>query len=155
MIFNGVSAAPERSLTARLKQPDQIRHACRVLIHLRHQRPLFAPARPKHHPRVDEIRTAAPADQRFLIHRLPAPEAIELRRAQQPARRFEALRPDRSRAQRLVRLGPVGWNGAELEETQTGFGVEFVFLVAIRQRAVFHLEPAREAVRQEVLDAVQ
>src|ERR1035438_10149797 len=82
-----------------------------------------------------------------------APEAIELRRAQQPARRFEALRPDRSRAQRLVRLGPVGWNGAELEETQTGFWIEFVLLVAVRQRAVFHLEPAREAVRQEVLDS--
>ena len=155
------SAAPDilvklhAQVAASLEEPNNGGDARGVLIHLRNDAPLFACAGCKRQVRIDEIGAAAAANQSFLVHRLPAPEAVELRRAQQPACRFDALRPDRRHPQRLIGLGPVGWNRAELEEAQPRFEIEFVLLVAVRQRAVFHLEAARQAVRQKVLDAVQ
>src|ERR1017187_4576570 len=75
-----------------LEEADQGRDAGGVLIDLRHDAPLFAAACGKSKPGVDEIRAAAAADQRFLVHRISPPEAVKLRRTQQPAGGLNALR---------------------------------------------------------------
>ena len=80
------------------EEPQQPGHAGGVLIDLGHETPFLPAARGKLQPGTDEIRAAPAADQPLLIHRVALPEAVELRRTQQPPRRFEALAPDRVHA---------------------------------------------------------
>jgi hypothetical protein len=122
--------------------------------HIRHHAPL-ALLVPRERDRGDE-QVCAPAtpDEGLGLDVQAVAEAVELRRGEEPAGRTDPLRPCRGRPQGLVGLVPVSRDGAQAKQGQSTGGVELILLVGIRQGAELHLERARQAIGQHVLDPI-
>ena len=105
-------------------------------------------------PRADEVRAPPAADEVLVFELLAGAVPVQLRRAEKPARRLDALGPDGGRPQCLVRLVAIRGDRAQPKQGQPTRGVELTLLVGVRESAELHLECTRQTIGQHVLDAV-
>ena len=133
----------------------QADHVGGILLDVGHEVPGLRLARGEGQRRRDEVRPALGADGGLGLDGLPEAEAVELAGGEEHRVGREPGRPDGGRLERLARLGAVDRDRAQEEQPERRVGHEFALLVRIGQVAADCLKLTDEAVRHEVLDAVQ
>ena len=133
----------------------QADHVGGVLLDVGHEVPGLRLARGEGQRRRDEVRPTLGADGRLGLDRLPEAEAVELVGGEEHGVGREPGRPDGGRLERLARLGAVDGDRAQEEQSERRVGHELALLVRVGEVAADRLKLTDEAVRHQVLDAVQ